>query len=255
MQVGGDEPAQLLQHLRPTARPGRHCASASTATTDCRGANTPVEFDRQGPRPSRRSRRSNADVLGVNEIENDGYAGHQRHRRPRRPASTRAALRQTPTPSSTRTPRTAINTLGTDAIKVGMLYKPALVTPIGRTAALNTVAFVNGGDNAPRSRPSLAQAFGSTRPAGLRRRRQPPQVARAPRATTARTPVTARATATWPAPTPPRRSPTWLDSPTRPARARTTPLSSATSTPTRRRTRSATLEEAGFTNLVAKYRR
>ena len=40
-----------------------------------------------------------------------------------------------------------------------MLYKPALVTPIGRTAALNTVAFVNGGDPAPRSRPSLAQAF------------------------------------------------------------------------------------------------
>ena len=49
--------------------------------------------------------------------------------------------------------------MGTDAIKVGMIYKPATVTPVGQTAALNTVAFVNGGDSAPRSRPSLAQAF------------------------------------------------------------------------------------------------
>ena len=52
-----------------------------------------------------------------------------------------------------------VNALGTDAIKVGMIYKPATVTPVGQTAALNTVAFVNGGDGAPRSRPSLAQAF------------------------------------------------------------------------------------------------
>ena len=52
-----------------------------------------------------------------------------------------------------------VNALGTDAIKVGMIYKPASVTPIGQTAVLNTVAFVNGGDSAPRNRPSLAQAF------------------------------------------------------------------------------------------------
>ncbi len=40
-----------------------------------------------------------------------------------------------------------------------MIYKLASVTPVGQTAALNSVAFVNGGDGAPRSRPSLAQAF------------------------------------------------------------------------------------------------
>ena len=40
-----------------------------------------------------------------------------------------------------------------------MIYKPAVVTPVGQTAVLNSVAFVNGGDSAPRSRPSLAQAF------------------------------------------------------------------------------------------------
>jgi len=52
-----------------------------------------------------------------------------------------------------------VNALGTDAIKVALLYKPAVVTPVGQTAVLNTEAFVNGGDSAPRSRPSLAQAF------------------------------------------------------------------------------------------------
>ena len=69
-----------------------------------------------------------------------------------------------------------VNALGTDAIKVGMIYKPATVTPVGQTAALNTVAFVNGGDGAPRSRPSLAQAFQAERQrAGLHRGYQPPQ--------------------------------------------------------------------------------
>ncbi|MCS6939132.1 MAG: endonuclease/exonuclease/phosphatase family protein, partial [Roseiflexus sp.] len=51
------------------------------------------------------------------------------------------------------------NALGTDAIKVAIIYKPAVVEPTGRTAALNTVAFVNGGDGAPRNRPALAQTF------------------------------------------------------------------------------------------------
>jgi len=52
-----------------------------------------------------------------------------------------------------------LNALGTDAIKVALIYKPGSVTPIGQTAALNSVEFVNGGDGAARSRPSLAQAF------------------------------------------------------------------------------------------------
>ena len=52
-----------------------------------------------------------------------------------------------------------VNALGTDAIKVGLLYKPARVVPVGQTAALNSVEFVNGGDSGLRNRPSLAQAF------------------------------------------------------------------------------------------------
>ena len=69
-----------------------------------------------------------------------------------------------------------VNALGTDAIKVALIYKPASVTPVGHTAALNTVAFVNGGDSGPRNRGSLAQAFQENSTGErVHRQRQPPQ--------------------------------------------------------------------------------
>jgi uncharacterized protein len=52
-----------------------------------------------------------------------------------------------------------IDALGSDAIKVGFLYRPASVRPVGRTPVLATREFVNGGESGPRGRPSLAQAF------------------------------------------------------------------------------------------------
>ncbi|MBW6456884.1 MAG: ExeM/NucH family extracellular endonuclease, partial [Trueperaceae bacterium] len=55
-----------------------------------------------------------------------------------------------------------VDALGSDAIKVALLYRPARVTPVGVTAALATPAFVTGGDRAPRNRPALAQAFAQT---------------------------------------------------------------------------------------------
>ena len=128
------------------------------AATDCRGADTQAEFDRQWPKTVAAILAMNPDVLGVNEIENDGYG----------PTS---ALQFLVDQLNAATGPGAyafidvdaatgqVNALGTDAIKVGMIYKPATVTPVGQTAVLNTVAFVNGGDGAPRSRPSLAQAF------------------------------------------------------------------------------------------------
>ena len=98
------------------------------------------------------------DVLGVNEIENDGYG----------PDSTLQdmvnKLNAATAPGTyafidVDAATGQVNAMGMDAIKVGLIYKPGSVTPIGQTAALNRVAFVNGGDSAPRSRPSLAQAF------------------------------------------------------------------------------------------------
>jgi predicted extracellular nuclease len=125
--------------------------------TDCRGADTQAEFDRQWPKTVAAIVAMNPDVLAVNEIENDGYGEASAIQ------DLVTKLNEATAPGTfafidadARTGQ--VNALGTDAIKVGMIYKPAKVTPLG-TAVLNTVAFVNGGDSAPRSRPSLAQAF------------------------------------------------------------------------------------------------
>ena len=82
-----------------------------------------------------------------------------------------------PMPSSTWTPTPARSTpWAPTPSRSGMIYKPAKVTPVGQTAALNTAAFVNGGDSAPRNRPALAQAFQqNSNRRGLHRGCQPPQ--------------------------------------------------------------------------------
>jgi predicted extracellular nuclease len=126
--------------------------------TDCRGADTPEEFARQWPKTVAAILSMNADVIGINEIENDGYG----------PDSAIQFL--VDKLNAATAPGTyafidvdaktgQVNAMGTDAIKVGLLYKPASVTPVGVTAPLNSVAFVNGGDSVPRSRPSLIQAL------------------------------------------------------------------------------------------------
>ena len=127
-------------------------------STDCRGADTLEEFDRQWAKTVAAILAVDADVLGVNEIENDGYGSDSslRHLVDRLNAETGDDT-YAYIDADSNTGQT--NALGTDAIKVGMLYKPATVTPIGQTAVLNTTEFVGGGDTAPRSRPSLAQAF------------------------------------------------------------------------------------------------
>ncbi|HEX5967970.1 MAG TPA: ExeM/NucH family extracellular endonuclease, partial [Intrasporangium sp.] len=128
------------------------------AATDCRGADTQAELDRQWPKTVAAIRGLGAEVVGVNEIENDGYGSDSAiaflvdRLNEADGAGTWAYL-----DVDARTGQT--NALGTDAIKVGMIYQPAAVTPVGQTGALNSVEFVNGGDSAPRSRPALAQAF------------------------------------------------------------------------------------------------
>jgi hypothetical protein len=117
-----------------------------------------TEFDRQWPKIVAGILAIDPDVIGLNEIENDGYG----------PASAMAAL--VDQLNAATAPGTyayidvdaatgQVNALGLDAIKVGLIYKPGSVTPVGQTAALNSVEFVNGGDGEARSRPSLAQAF------------------------------------------------------------------------------------------------
>ena len=125
---------------------------------DCRGADTPEEFERQTAKTVAAMTALDADVFGVNEIENDGYG----------PDSAIAylvdRLNAATAPGTyafidvdARTGQ--VDAMGDDAIKVGLVYKPGAVTPVGDTAALNSTEFVTGGDSAPRNRPSLAQAW------------------------------------------------------------------------------------------------
>jgi uncharacterized protein len=125
---------------------------------DCRGADTQAEFDRQWPKTVAAILAMDPDVVGVNEIENDGYG-------PDSAIQFLVDRLNTATAPGTYAfidvdaATGQVDAMGGDAIKVGLLYKPASVTPVGRTAPLHSVAFVNGGDSAPRGRPSLAQAF------------------------------------------------------------------------------------------------
>lgn len=128
------------------------------ASTDCRGADNAAEFERQWPKTVAAIVKMNADVIGLMEIENDGYGAQSAI------ADLVAKLNAATSPGTYAfidadgaTGQT--NALGTDAIKVGLIYKPASVTPTGITAVLNSEAFVNGGDAEPRNRPALAQAF------------------------------------------------------------------------------------------------
>jgi hypothetical protein len=125
---------------------------------DCRGADTQAEFDRQWPKTVAGIVGTGADVVGINEIENDGYGPDSaiQFLVDKLNAATAAGTYAFIDVDSA---TGQVDAAGSDAIKVGMLYKPAVVTPVGTTAVLNTEEFVNGGDNAPRSRPSIAQAF------------------------------------------------------------------------------------------------
>ncbi len=130
----------------------------SGADSDCRGANSATEFTRQYTKTVAAILAMNPDVVGVNEIENDGYGLD---------SSLQFLVDQLDAATAPGTyafidvdgNTGQTNAMGTDAIRVAQIYKRAVVTPVGQTAALNSVAFVNGGDPAPRSRPSLAQAY------------------------------------------------------------------------------------------------
>jgi len=126
--------------------------------TDCRGADTQAEFDRQWPKTVAAIVGTNADVVGLVELENDGYGADSALQilvDKLNAVAGEGVYALIDADAGTG----QVNALGTDAIKVGLIYKPAKVTPIGTTAALNTVEFVNGGDTEARNRPALAQAF------------------------------------------------------------------------------------------------
>ena len=117
---------------------------------DYRGANNAVEFERQAGKIVAVLRGLDADVVGVIEIENDGYgldsalADLVGRLNTAYGADTYDYVDVDAATGETDAP-------GDDAIKVGMLYKPSAVTPTGATAVLNTDSFVDGASGDPRN--------------------------------------------------------------------------------------------------------
>lgn len=175
---GGGVPAFVAENPRPTAPPNvggsitvvgmnllnyfntfSGCTNGLTGgATDCRGAENATEFARQTAKTVAAIVALNPTVLGVIEIENDGYGPNSAI------ADLVNRLNAATAPGTyafidVDAATGQVDALGNDAIKVGIIYQPALVTPVGQTAALNTPAFITGGDSAPRNRAALAQAF------------------------------------------------------------------------------------------------
>jgi len=137
---------------------------------ECRGASDTAEFDRQNVKTVAAILALNPDVLAVNEIENDGYGAESAiqdlvNRLNAATAPGTYAFIDADAGTG------QVNALGVDAIKVGIIYKPAVVTPTGVTAALNTGAFgqvpLNTGLTQQRNRPALAQSFVSNTTGGV----------------------------------------------------------------------------------------
>ncbi len=120
---------------------GQGCTlGASTARSNCRGADNMTEFVRQRDKIVNELVALNADIVGLMEIQNNGngavsYLVDQMNARVGFGVYASVGL-----PPAT----------GTDAIRVAMIYKPAVVTPSG-------VAMSDG--DSINNRPPLAHAF------------------------------------------------------------------------------------------------
>jgi predicted extracellular nuclease len=153
--------ANLLNYFN-TFGAGNCTLGVGGGATDCRGADNAAEFTRQVSKTIPMLLGLNADVIGLMELENDGYG----------PTSAiqdlvnRLNAATAPGTYAFINPDAALgvtNTLGVDAIKVGFIYRPARVTPVGQTAVLTTGAFglftLTDTTQIQRNRPALAQSF------------------------------------------------------------------------------------------------
>jgi predicted extracellular nuclease len=113
-----------------------------------RGATTPVEFERQADKTVAALAAMNADVVGLMEIENDGYGAASAivdliSRLNNVVGAGVYTFAQVPNSTA----------LGSDDITVGLIYKAASVVPVGNAVTTNTGVFGFG------NRQPLVQSF------------------------------------------------------------------------------------------------
>lgn len=146
--VGGDVKVasfNVLNYFTTLDAGGAICGPQSNQ--DCRGANTAVEFDRQRAKIIAAIKAIDAGVVGLTELENhpsdaaidDLVQGLNDATAP----GTYAAIETGP--------------IGSDAIRVGLIYQPAKVTPSGDFAVLDSTVDPRFDDT--KNRPALAQTF------------------------------------------------------------------------------------------------
>ena len=121
-------------------------------TFECRGADfdQPLEFTRQRDKLIAALAGLNADVLGLNELENTFGVDPLGD-----PNGIVAGLSAVFGPGTYAYINTG--TIGTDAIRVGLIYKPAKVSPVGAFQTLDSSDDPRFIDT--KSRPALAQTF------------------------------------------------------------------------------------------------
>jgi predicted extracellular nuclease len=117
-----------------------------TGGLDCRGADSSSEFERQRAKILAALATIDADIVGLTELENNASASLQDlvdGLNGQLGAGTYAFI--------------DTGTIGTDAIKVGLIYKPGRVTPVGPFAVLDSSVNPQFVDTL--NRPVLAQTF------------------------------------------------------------------------------------------------
>jgi len=121
------------------------------STMSCRGAEDAIEFTRQRDKIIAAMVAIDADIFGLMEIENDGYANGNSAIDDLVDGLNAVAGAGTYAYNDVDAATGDTNALGTDAIKVDMIYKPATVNLVGTTVALDY------GDS--KNRVSLIQSF------------------------------------------------------------------------------------------------
>lgn len=116
-----------------------------------RGANNAVEFARQKAKIVSALVGLDADVIGLVEIENDGYGSTSAI------AELTAALNAATGTSAWQYINPGVNQIGTDEIALGFIYRSDKATAIGTTAILDSSIDPQFIDT--KSRPALAQSF------------------------------------------------------------------------------------------------
>ncbi|NNF10268.1 MAG: ExeM/NucH family extracellular endonuclease, partial [Acidimicrobiia bacterium] len=117
-----------------------------SATLDCRGADSLAELDRQRAKIVAAMDELDADILGLIEIENDDDSSV---------ADLVAGLNAVA--GAGVYDYIATGFIGTDAIKVALIYQPDTVSPLGDFAILDSS--VDASFNDTKNRPVLAQTF------------------------------------------------------------------------------------------------